>query len=1140
MSRTFKQWQRRLGRSLPLYLWLGLALGAGAQVPTYVATVIDSNFSPTAINAKGQMAGNIFVPDAGGTYYEHAALYSGGVITDLGVLPGGTTSQAAGINASGQIVGNSDLTGGLTHAFLYTGGTMTDLGTLPRGGESYATAINDAGQITGWSSTTPAGYNYPIPDHAFLYSGGLMTDLGNISASRQFVNFSHGMAINASGQVAGWSIDDNQETHAMIYSGGQMTDLGTLGGIESRAHGINDSGEVVGWSYTNTSDLSPTHAFIVAGHGMQDLGVLAGSNASDAMAINNAGQVIGNTGQSGGIAFFYTAASGMVELDKHVSGSGWSLAGTESAIAINNGGQIVSYGGNDSLFDTYFLLTPPMAPVIGTPPASQTVGYGGSVTFKVTATGTAPLRYQWRKGTANISGATGTSLTLTNVSDTQAGSYSVVVTNGVGSAASDPAVLTVNALVIGGPLFVVNETDGVVNIPLVRTGGTTGSVSVSFSTSSTGATAKAGVDYTAISNQLVTLGDGVATLNVPVTILNPGGAAKPNVIFSVTLSSPTGIGLGAQKTATVLILNAMDSTPPSVPVISAPLSLAKVNLAVGDTLDVTGTAADNQRVASVEVSLNGGTFIPATVTLTGAGAAEGTTATFTATVTPLGGVNTLVAKTTDVHGNVSAVSATRSFTVLRPLVVNVDPALGTVTTGFAGSSFRQIGTIYTLTATPKVAAAPGRVFAGWTVNSTTGTGITAATQVLPTLTFTFQEGLELTATFETNPFVTGVIGIFNGLIQPDPALPAPNGTPPGNSTVGLLQNVVVTSTGAFTGTLKLDGLSLALAGKFDVNGLARFGTANATGFTYARTGQPTLALALQLDLSGASGQITGSVAQTTGSTLVARSTIAADRAYYNSTTSKVPSSLAGSVSLPYTLVFPAKAQTPVLDSSTYPQGYGCATMSVNVNGTVSLSGTLADNTAITASAPLSKANQWPLFAQLYALKGCIAGQAALTDADASTADVTATNLFWCRPVQNVQWYKNGWPGGIAVDASGARYAVPPATPAKSVFPNLQAISPNAALQFTGGLLTAPVGSNMTISTANLAVNVPAAASPTLVITKASGLISGSFTHTDLTKPVYQGVIIQKGAQQGGKGFFMSRATPLTYLGQGGAVSLSAK
>jgi probable HAF family extracellular repeat protein len=95
-------------------------------------------------------------------------------VTDLGTLPGGASSQAYGINASGQVVGQAANASGNTHAFLYSGGVMSDLGTLG-GPYSYARGINDSGQIVGWSYLTTAF----SPQHAFLYtSGGSMTDLG--------------------------------------------------------------------------------------------------------------------------------------------------------------------------------------------------------------------------------------------------------------------------------------------------------------------------------------------------------------------------------------------------------------------------------------------------------------------------------------------------------------------------------------------------------------------------------------------------------------------------------------------------------------------------------------------------------------------------------------------------------------------------------------------------------------------------------------------------------------------------------------------------------------------------------------------------------------------------------------------------
>ena len=88
----------------------------------------------------------------------------------------------------------------------------------------------------------------------------------------------------------------------------------------------------------------------------------------------------------------------------------------------------------------------PTAPSITTQPQSQTVNIGASVTFSVVATGTGPLSYQWKKNTVDIGGATSDSYTISSVQPTDAGSYTVVVTNSVGSVTSSAATLTVNSL----------------------------------------------------------------------------------------------------------------------------------------------------------------------------------------------------------------------------------------------------------------------------------------------------------------------------------------------------------------------------------------------------------------------------------------------------------------------------------------------------------------------------------------------------------------------------------------------------------------------------------------------------------------------------------------------------------------------
>jgi len=137
-----------------------------------------------------------------------------------------------------------------------------------------------------------------------------------------------------------------------------------------------------------------------------------------------------------------TAISGATTTRLSLTSVAAADAGTYAVVVTNVAGSVTSAR-------AVLTVNPaPVAPTITLQPVSQTVNAGANVSFMVAASGTAPLSYQWRKGTANISGATLAALSLTSVTTADAGSYSCVVSNVAGSATSSTATLTVNQVTV--------------------------------------------------------------------------------------------------------------------------------------------------------------------------------------------------------------------------------------------------------------------------------------------------------------------------------------------------------------------------------------------------------------------------------------------------------------------------------------------------------------------------------------------------------------------------------------------------------------------------------------------------------------------------------------------------------------------
>lgn len=267
---------------------------------------------PSAINGRGQVVG--WHGNALGFAVGVAALWRNGTVVELGTLPGLPQSWAVAINERGQVVVNSfssteggaDPTLFRIRSFLWQNGRRTDLGSLRGRPRTWAVAINDRGQIAGNSYV---GYgSAPVGVRAFLWQEGRMLDLGTLGGRESsvmgakwatvgnFAPFSPD-AINASGQVVGWSTTAHDAQHGFVWRSGSMVDLGVLpGDLASEATALNARGQVIGSSYarrTKFGEYEGSRPFVWQDGRMTDLGTLPGGNESSAVDINDRGQIVG-------------------------------------------------------------------------------------------------------------------------------------------------------------------------------------------------------------------------------------------------------------------------------------------------------------------------------------------------------------------------------------------------------------------------------------------------------------------------------------------------------------------------------------------------------------------------------------------------------------------------------------------------------------------------------------------------------------------------------------------------------------------------------------------------------------------------------------------------------------------------------
>lgn len=714
-------------------------------------------------------------------------------------------------------------------------------------------------------------------------------------------------------------------------------------------------------------------------------------------------------------------------------------------------------------------------PVITKHPVSLAINAGSKATFSVTASGT-NITYQWRRkvgaGAAlNITGANKSTYTILSTQASDAATYDVVVSNGNANAAiaSAPARLDLRTAPTVGQISMSKVVD--VGQPLTLTvNDVTGFPAPTFAW-------KRGT--TGVSGQKA------ATLNIPAAKLTDAGvytATASNVVSKVT----TAEGVN------VFVVNK---------------AVTRQFSTTGKTISLTAPVAGPGLLYrwwrnGVEIPINTERFSGIdTAVLKITASALTDTGSYTCLATMPGGL-----------GN-TMTGAIELFVVQRPVL----PAL----TGVNAPPDAYIGVDYSwklpystlASVTPSSFSVSG-LPTGLKLNTTTGVisgrptkiGIfrlsATASNVAGASTPTSIGDLRVA------PLPYSNIGTFAGTISPAQNL---------NQLRGGRFDLTVLDTGSYTAKIILGTETISTAGALGI-GTSLSGSGSYTyqsSVTAKRKDKSTITLLFELDPD--LGYINGVVTNGTENAF-----ISGFRQFWHETLRPCGySSISGPMA--YNMALNLK-DDDVLNNN-IPQGSGYLGMSVSTKGIGTISGRLADGTAITSSSMIGPQGEALLFLMLYKNTGSVLGQINIGDSLLGPSSAYARRvdggIRWIKSVQpaSERNYQPGIPE-TTLNVIGSTYNKPgtniivmglPDT-ALAAAPNKNA--PNLNISFTkGGLASASLNPDIAvrISTAN-GVNYPVTrvAGTTLGINKDTGSFSGGFILLDSTikrSVTYQGLLI---------------------------------
>lgn len=255
-------------------------------------------------------------------------------IEALDLLPGTDEAQVNGMNATGTVVGGTKATGSAFDAARWaTGSTAaTDLASLIGQAASVATAVNGPGQFT-LQAIAPGFSLYS----AHFWNGTTLTNLGSIPGaslpSGGPISIAKGM--NDSGQVVGYSVSSLVSYHGFSWQGGAMVELAGPPGCSSwEAYDVNSTGQIVGRGVNGTC-------------GFDGQGLVWASASDSAVVLNDVLAGAGLPPRAIGIRFAFSINdAGTVLVQETVAGKPRCLLITANPVAVVELGVLSSDPGN--------------------------------------------------------------------------------------------------------------------------------------------------------------------------------------------------------------------------------------------------------------------------------------------------------------------------------------------------------------------------------------------------------------------------------------------------------------------------------------------------------------------------------------------------------------------------------------------------------------------------------------------------------------------------------------------------------------------------------------------------------------------------------------------------------------------------